>query len=469
MFVFTHGRLKSGWSHSRVRWHFFVRGCILFVVGRLVNFSLVIPFVEAIVFHKQIPIMNGIEFTGVSLLAGSFQVMLALGLSMIVCGFLVPYIVSICEIRMKDLIFRRRATRILFGVDSEPLLGDNETFSNHGRPMWNVYVAPIIIAICAFGSIILENYFIVSAQLLHHDNIDSWPMYNAPADTLLKVLWRVIVYPGNETFIGGASGSISYPLLGWLPLALMGMGAGVCFRKTRSKSLSLWLLLLGLFGICCFMVIRFAPLTYLNYRGPPRGDHVGPGNGILALCKYPPDLPFISLTMGLNCLLLALCVQLDDYLHHSNNKVHLKQSSAFLSPLTTTTTTTDTDEPFIASDSPQSVFSALSTSADSASRHTEVPMTLLIPHSSSVVRSLSVSIVHPIYVFGKTPLFFYLLHWWMLMLFSALLFNIRGSNGLREPLNALPLMLCLVLMLFVCRRFLKFKSSTSPQSLWRLL
>jgi len=351
-------------------------------------------------------------------------------------------------------------------VNSDPLLGDNETFSNHGRPMWNIHVAPIIIAICAFGSIMLENYFIVSAQLLHHDNIDAWPMFAAPADTLRKVLWRVIVYPGNETFIGGAAGSISYPLLGWVPLALMGMGAGVSFHKTRSKSLSLWLAVLGLFGICCFMVIRFAPLTYLNYRGPPRGDLVGPGNGILALCKYPPDLPFISLTMGLNCLLLALCVQLDHYFHYSNNKVHLKQSSAFLSPLTTATT--DTDEPFIASDSPQSVFSALS-SPDSSSRHTDVPMTLLTPHSSGVVRSRSFLFLHPIYVFGKTPLFFYLLHWWVLMLFSALLFNIKGSNGLREPLNALPLMLCLVLMLFVCRRFLKFKSNTSPQSLWRLL
>jgi len=294
-------------------------------------------------------------------------------------------------------------------------------------------------------------------------------MYNAPADTLLKVLWRVIVYPGNETFIGGASGSISYPLLGWLPLALMGMGAGVCFRKTRSKSLSLWLLLLGLFGICCFMVIRFAPLTYLNYRGPPRGDHVGPGTGILALCKYPPDLPFISLTMGLNCLLLALCVQLDDYLHSSNNKMLLKQTSAFLSPLTSATTDDTAEEPFITSDSPQSLFSALSSSPTSPSSHADVPMTQLAPDSSGVVRSRSFSLLYPIYVFGKTPLFFYLLHWWVLMLFSALLFNIRGSNGLREPLNALPLILCLVLMLFVCCRFLKFKSNTSPQSLWRLL
>ena len=72
-------------------------------------------------------------------------------------------------------------------------------------------------------------------------------------------------------------------------------------------------------------------------------------------------------------------------------------------------------------------------------------------------------------VYGKSPLAFYIAHFWVLNLFALLVVAISGKPGLVLP-AVIPLwLLLLVIMFFWCRFYGNFKQSKGPDSLWRLL
>jgi uncharacterized membrane protein len=70
----------------------------------------------------------------------------------------------------------------------------------------------------------------------------------------------------------------------------------------------------------------------------------------------------------------------------------------------------------------------------------------------------------PLIVFGQTPLFFYVTHFYLLMLFGFVLFREAGSFA------DLYLMwvVTLVMLYPACSWYRKFKSRQSPESVWRL-
>src|SRR5512136_961501 len=69
---------------------------------------------------------------------------------------------------------------------------------------------------------------------------------------------------------------------------------------------------------------------------------------------------------------------------------------------------------------------------------------------------------HPLLVFGRVALFFYLLHLWV---YSLLGLFFRAGSGLATMYTIW--LLGLVILYPLCYRYNRFKSSTSLTSLWR--
>ena len=127
MYFLARSRLeKYKWTHGAVIQHFFIRGMLLLVVGRLVDMA-IIPELAIIAAHNQTLFPTNPKhhsshssspFHGPEWLApflGIFEVMTALGLTMIVVGALVPTLISI-ERRYASFVAQGLA--LLLGVAS---------------------------------------------------------------------------------------------------------------------------------------------------------------------------------------------------------------------------------------------------------------------------------------------------------------------------------------------------------------
>jgi uncharacterized membrane protein len=69
----------------------------------------------------------------------------------------------------------------------------------------------------------------------------------------------------------------------------------------------------------------------------------------------------------------------------------------------------------------------------------------------------------PLLVFGGTALFFYFMHWFLLIQFSSFF-----PNGTSLPIMYLVWALIAVLLFPICSTYLDFKRETTPESFWRL-
>lgn len=100
----------------------------------------------------------------------------------------------------------------------------------------------------------------------------------------------------------GVSGPVRvlYPLLPWLGVACLGMAYGQRLARDRQAAYRLAAPLGGLL-VLLFVVVRLAGV-FGNIRLLETPDWIGFFNVV----KYPPSLPFLLLTLGLNLLLLTL-------------------------------------------------------------------------------------------------------------------------------------------------------------------
>jgi len=100
---------------------------------------------------------------------------------------------------------------------------------------------------------------------------------------------------------------ISYPLLAWIGVILLGYAAGPLYARAMSPALRRSrLLAIGAAGLALLAVLR----SVNDYGEPvPWTGHEQPlltAMSFLNFTKYPPSLDFLLLTLGAGCIVLAL-------------------------------------------------------------------------------------------------------------------------------------------------------------------
>jgi uncharacterized membrane protein len=103
---------------------------------------------------------------------------------------------------------------------------------------------------------------------------------------------RLLYIPGRTGMM-----QVYYPFLPWVGVAALGVAFGHELRKEGGRAVVL-ALPLGLMGIGVFLLSRFTGL------GAVHGIESTGWIGFLNVTKYPPDLPFLAVTLGVNLLLL---------------------------------------------------------------------------------------------------------------------------------------------------------------------
>ena len=75
----------------------------------------------------------------------------------------------------------------------------------------------------------------------------------------------------------------------------------------------------------------------------------------------------------------------------------------------------------------------------------------------------------PLLAFGRTPLCFYIIHFFVIELFGLLIRHAINKSGIELPW-VIVVWLCLLLIMFpICEKYGQFKRSQSEFSLWRFL
>ena len=350
---------------------------------------------------------------------------------------------------------------------------------------------------------------------------DTWPRMGAHASDWGGVLLRFVHVPGYGL---GHMGAIAYPLVPWISVTLFGVSAGAEFRAApalaheRSRSLGALLLLL-------FLLLRCFGGAFGNLRGWPRGDGYA-ADGVswagvplliefFNVCKYPPSPAYVSLTLGVDLLALWF---------FSRAQVLLLAAEAGAGGLAAKAAAAaaarqgggDAEAPSPQQQQPgirrspgrstdlramgraanachraddhDDDGSSSSSSSDDGDgdgaggdawqrrrrrrrRAASGPSLLCcLRRAADCARaSWKLCALRALLVFGRVPLFFYVLHFWVYAGVRLLMATCLGVDGVPLP-AVLPLYLAaLVLLFFACRRYGAFKSSTPPESLWRFL
>jgi uncharacterized membrane protein len=111
---------------------------------------------------------------------------------------------------------------------------------------------------------------------------------------------------------GGVAIKISYPVLPWIGVILLGYAIGPWFARGSDPGLRMKrLLVLGGSMLAAFVLIRFANV-YGDHPWTHTGDGLRTTMSFLSATKYPPSLMFLLPTLGLGLILLALFEQVQE-------------------------------------------------------------------------------------------------------------------------------------------------------------
>jgi hypothetical protein len=240
MAFFHSSRLKqfdSGvWSHKRIIKHFAVRGALLVLMDRIVN----IPFYVMEVSPSHW--LGGWGLPGSPALRGLlsvFEVLTALGFSMMLCGLMLP-------------LFAYLSARVRYIRNGVLIITGGQ-------------IAAFLLGCVAFA---VSNVVVVTYQDGDPSQVLPWPRSAAPASSFSDYLVRFIVLPGIYP-----QGDISYPVLPWIAINLWGIATGYFFVSPLGRPLvGAFCLVQGIVCWSLFLLIRTVGGTVGNYRGWPRGE-----------------------------------------------------------------------------------------------------------------------------------------------------------------------------------------------------
>jgi uncharacterized membrane protein len=168
-----------------------------------------------------------------------------------------------------------------------------------------------VIAAIGLGFIILGLLLRVSARalglaglfiILFHNLI---PVLAAPDSPLLLKLLSALFSPGALPYSEGKLFIMGYPPIPWLPIMLVGFGAGPYFLFDEGKQRNI-LLKAGLIAIGSFIILRI-----VNIYGDPtpwvtQQTSLFTVLSFLNVTKYPPSLQFCLLFLGMMLVIIAL-------------------------------------------------------------------------------------------------------------------------------------------------------------------
>ncbi|WP_170976808.1 DUF1624 domain-containing protein [Massilia sp. HP4] len=105
---------------------------------------------------------------------------------------------------------------------------------------------------------------------------------------------------------------ISYPLLAWIGVILLGYACGPLYARTTAPSLrQRWLVIGGVASLALLLVLRTWNIYGETLPWAPQDQLLRSAMSWLNFTKYPPSLDFLMLTLGVGLLVLAGIEKID--------------------------------------------------------------------------------------------------------------------------------------------------------------
>jgi uncharacterized membrane protein len=121
------------------------------------------------------------------------------------------------------------------------------------------------------------------------------------------MLWTVLEQRGYLVNEGPVRVRVSYPLLAWIGVILLGYAAGPLYsRATAPQRRTRFLLGGGAAALAAMLVLRSVNMYGEALPWAPGADTLHSAMSFLNFTKYPPSLDFLLLTLGAGLLVLAL-------------------------------------------------------------------------------------------------------------------------------------------------------------------
>jgi hypothetical protein len=270
-------REKAGWSTWKLVWFFGVRGTVLVALGFVWRAASLLRLIHPAPrdIHPGWSKGHMAEF----IMVDFFQVMTCLGLQMFVLGFVLAFFHWI-ETRFALQKWRIGPRWSFLGCDNFFRFGFQPT--------------------CFF---ILGWACSITTHVVIHMHQHGDPATADPGDakTFVDNLVRFLVLPGN---FGSMKSIMAYPVIPWLGLSFWGCAMAFEFRA-NPRVAHIRTLLHGLAFMLLFPIIRAVGAGALNFRGWPLHERRDVGIiSFFTVCKYPPTFSYISLTLGVDFVLL---------------------------------------------------------------------------------------------------------------------------------------------------------------------
>lgn len=238
------------------------------------------------------------------------------------------------------------------------------------------------------------------------------------------ILWTFLIVPGH---FGGIS-QMWYPCIPWLGICLF----GICAADELSRQPEIGhirSLINGIIFLILFVILRLVGGGVFSFRGWPingEGRDVNEFISFLHVCKYPPSVTYFLVTIGFDSILLYMFHKISQWVHKPTTLQNEYESEG------------------------------------------ETPS----KNQSSCLRKFSLVLLKIIRAYGRTPLIFYVVHFYYIQVIEVIVYAMQGSKGpggMGLGYVALVWFFLILPPLYpLCVKYGQFKSKTPPNSLWRL-
>ena len=452
------------WTRGAVLRFFMLRGLLIIALGFAVRTAETLRLID--------PPPDAKSFIGYE--TGFFQVMTCLGLQMIVAAPLVCQIVSSIQTSRAVAANGANAPLLVGGAEYADALLEkspatqrreseqyHETVAARGalaaqHEAWQVILLLLGLTSFIVTNAVVEAHWVDGAPPVYGNATHFAPPHSTSP---LDIAMRFVVLPGP--FNDGKSRDL-YPLFGWLGFCLWGVAAGLDFWLKPAKA-EKRTKVAGIALLVCFLLVRGCFGRYGNLRGWPIGEG---GNSTAAksiaffnVCKYPPSLAYALITLGVVQLLLVGLRKMA-----AADQAVAARAAALAPVAQGEGATVGADGAKLASRG------WLSPGHPSSPAQGQV-QPQGIGRFWSILRARALVVL---LAYGRSPLFFYMAHFPLIVILEVIAYAAQGSPPDRKGVPiwvSFLLWLCVVLpvMYAATRRYGQFKATTGPNSLWRFL